>query len=234
MHNRHEDKARILIVDDEEAIRRYLRTILRGYGYAVSEAAAGLETLERVAAEHPDVIILDLGLPDIDGCEVIRRLREWSVTPIIVLSVRDQELDKITALDSGANDYLTKPFSAGELLARLRVALRPVSLPVVEAPRLAVGDLAIDFVERSVTMAGKQVHLTPREYDLLRLLARNAGRVMTHQRLLREVWGEMYEGETHLLRVNISNLRRKIEPDPSRPAYIVTEPAVGYRFRDVD
>ncbi len=228
------EKARILIVDDEEALRRYLRTILRGQHYAVSEAASGGEALERAASDGPNVIILDLGLPDLDGVEVIRRLREWSVTPIVVLSVRDQESDKITALDSGANDYLTKPFSAGELLARLRVALRPVAQPVVEAAHLAVGDLKIDFAERRVTMAGEPVRLTPTEYDLLRLLARNAGRVMTHQRLLREVWGEMYEGETHLLRVNISNLRQKIEPDPSRPVYIITEPAIGYRFRAID
>lgn len=228
------EKARILIVDDEEALRRYLRTILRGQHYAVSEAANGAEALERAASDCPNVIILDLGLPDLDGVEVIRRLREWSVTPIVVLSVRDQESDKITALDSGANDYLTKPFSAGELLARLRVALRPVAQPVVEAAHLAVGDLRIDFAERRVTVAGEPVRLTPTEYDLLRLLARNAGRVMTHQRLLREVWGEMYEGETHLLRVNISNLRQKIEPDPSRPVYIITEPAIGYRFRAID
>lgn len=228
------EKARILIVDDEEALRRYLRTILRGQHYAVSEAASGAEALERAASDCPNVIILDLGLPDLDGVEVIRRLREWSVTPIVVLSVRDQESDKITALDSGANDYLTKPFSAGELLARLRVALRPVAQPVVEAAHLAVGDLRIDFAERRVTVAGEPVRLTPTEYDLLRLLARNAGRVMTHQRLLREVWGEMYEGETHLLRVNISNLRQKIEPDPSRPVYIITEPAIGYRFRTID
>lgn len=228
------EKARILIVDDEEALRRYLRTILRGQHYAVSEAANGAEALERAASDCPNVIILDLGLPDLDGVEVIRRLREWSVTPIVVLSVRDQESDKITALDSGANDYLTKPFSAGELLARLRVALRPVAQPVVEAAHLAVGDLRIDFAERRVTVAGEPVRLTPTEYDLLRLLARNAGRVMTHQRLLREVWGEMYEGETHLLRVNISNLRQKIEPDPSRPVYIITEPAIGYRFRTID
>lgn len=228
------EKARILIVDDEEALRRYLRTILRGQHYAVSEAASGGEALERAASDGPNVIILDLGLPDLDGVEVIRRLREWSVTPIVVLSVRDQESDKITALDSGANDYLTKPFSAGELLARLRVALRPVAQPVVEAAHLAVGDLKIDFAERRVTMAGEPIRLTPTEYDLLRLLARNAGRVMTHQRLLREVWGEMYEGETHLLRVNISNLRQKIEPDPSRPVYIITEPAIGYRFRAID
>lgn len=228
------EKARILIVDDEEALRRYLRTILRGQRYAVSEAASGTEALERAASDCPNVIILDLGLPDLDGVEVIRRLREWSVTPIVVLSVRDQESDKITALDSGANDYLTKPFSAGELLARLRVALRPVAQPVVEAAHLAVGDLQIDFAERRVTVAGEPVRLTPTEYDLLRLLARNAGRVMTHQRLLHEVWGEMYEGETHLLRVNISNLRQKIEPDPSRPVYIITEPAIGYRFRAID
>lgn len=229
-----EQKKHILIVDDEEAIRRYLRTILRGQGYTVSEATAGTEALDRAAHDHPNVIILDLGLPDIDGVEVIRRLREWSVTPIIVLSVRDQETDKIMALDSGANDYLTKPFSAGELLARLRVALRPFAPPTIEEAQLAIGDLVIDFVERTVTMDGEPIHLTPTEYDLLRLLARNAGRVMTHQRLLREVWGDAYVGETHLLRVNISNLRQKIEPDSSRPSYIVTEPAIGYRFRDID
>ncbi len=228
------EQKHILVVDDEDAIRRYLRTVLRGQGYSVSEAATGAEALERAASDHPNVIILDLGLPDTDGVEVIRRLREWSVTPIIVLSVRDQESDKITALDSGANDYLTKPFSAGELLARLRVALRPIMLPAVEEPQLAIGDLVIDFVERTVTLGGNPVRLTPTEYDLLRILARNAGRVMTHQRLLREVWGEAYVGETHLLRVNISNLRQKIEPDTSRPSYIVTEPAVGYRFRDLD
>lgn len=229
-----EEQTHILIVDDEDALRRYLRTILSGHGYAVSEATTGADALERAAADRPDVIILDLGLPDIDGIEVIRRLREWSVKPVIVLSVRDQELDKIAALDSGANDYLTKPFGTGELLARLRVALRPLVPSAIAQAQLAIGDLVIDFVERTVTVAHAPVHLTPTEYDLLRLLARHAGRVMTHQRLLREVWGEAYRQETHLLRVNISNLRRKIEPDPARPAYIMTEPAVGYRFRDLD
>lgn len=229
-----EEKKHILVVDDEEAIRRYLRTILRGQGYIVSEATTGIEALDHAANDHPNVIILDLGLPDIDGVEVIRRLREWSVMPIIVLSVRDQESDKIMALDSGANDYLTKPFSAGELLARLRVALRPIMMPAVEEAQLVIGDLMIDFVERTVTIGGEPVRLTPTEYDLLRLLARNAGRVMTHQRLLREVWGDAYAEETHLLRVNISNLRQKIEADTSRPSYIVTEPAIGYRFRDID
>jgi two-component system KDP operon response regulator KdpE len=220
---------RVLVVDDEHAIRRFLRTALNAQGYAVSEAANGWEALNAVMANRPDIIILDLGLPDMDGVEVTRRLREWSQIPVIVLSVREQESDKISALDAGADDYLTKPFSSGELMARLRVAIRRSTKPAGE-PVLQVGGLQIDLPRRLVTVEGNEVSLTPTEYDLLRLLIQNAGKVLTHRQLLRQVWGYGYETEVHLLRVNISNLRRKIEPDPVRPRYIITEPGVGYRL----
>jgi two-component system KDP operon response regulator KdpE len=173
---------------------------------------------------------LDLGLPELDGVEVTRRLREWTQIPIIVLSVRDQEADKIAALDAGADDYLTKPFGIGELLARMRVALRRVSAPGVE-PVFTTGDLTVDLGRRLVMAGGHEVQLTPTEYDLLRVLVTHAGKVLTHHYLMRQVWGVGYDDEVHILRVNISNLRRKIEPDPSRPTYIVTEPGVGYRLR---
>jgi two-component system KDP operon response regulator KdpE len=176
------------------------------------------------------LIILDLGLPDIDGIEVTRLLREWTHIPTIILSVRGQEADKIAALDAGADDYLTKPFGVGELLARMRVALRRASQSGVQ-PAFASGDLAVDLARRVVTMAGQEVQLTPTEYDLLRVLVTHAGKVLTHRQLLREVWGVGYGQEMHMLRVNISNLRRKIEPDPARPRYILTEPGVGYRLR---
>jgi len=225
-----EDSQRVLVVDDENAIRRFLRVALNAQGYEVSEAANGWEALNGVIAHHPDVIILDLGLPDMDGVEVTRRLREWTQTPVIVLSVREQESDKISALDAGADDYLTKPFSSGELMARIRVALRRAAQPVGEQI-LQVGDLKIDLARRQVTIKGVEVSLTPIEYDLLRVLIQNAGKVLTHRHLLRQVWGPGYESELHLLRVNISNLRRKIEPDLVRPQYILTEPGVGYRLR---
>jgi two-component system KDP operon response regulator KdpE len=221
---------KVLVVDDENAIRRFLRFALNSQGYAVSEAVNGWEALNAVVADRPDIIILDLGLPDIDGVEVTRRLREWSQTPVIVLSVRDNETDKISALDAGADDYLTKPFSSGELMARIRVAIRRSTQPAGE-PLLKVGGLQIDVVRRLVTVDEIEVSLTPTEYDLLRLLVQNAGKVLTHRYLLRQVWGPGYESDLHLLRVNISNLRRKIEPDPIRPRYIVTEPGVGYRLR---
>jgi len=179
------------------------------------------------------VIILDLGLPDIDGVEVTRRLREWSQTPVIILSVREQESEKVAALDAGADDYLTKPFSSGELMARIRVALRRSAHPTKE-PVIDIGKLHVDLVQRLVIADGEEVSLTPTEYDLLRLLIQNAGRVLTHRQVLRQVWGPNYESEYHLLRVNISNLRRKIEPDPARPQYIVTEPGVGYRLKNTD
>lgn len=223
--------ARILIVDDERAIRRFLRTILEARQYEVFEAESGEEGLVLAARQRPAVIILDLGLPGIDGIEVTRRLREWSQVPIIILSVREQELDKIAALDAGADDYLTKPFGAGELLARLRATLRRVSQAATE-PVFRAGTLTVDLTRRLVTVDEEEVQLTPTEYDLLRMLVGNAGKVVTHSQLLAEVWGEGYEDAFHLLHVNISNLRRKLEPESSRPRYIITEPGVGYRLRD--
>jgi two-component system KDP operon response regulator KdpE len=221
---------RVLIIDDERAIRRYLRTALEAQGYTVFEAVNGMEALGSAAALRPDLIILDLGLPDLDGVEVTRRIREWAQVPIIILSVRDQEQDKIEALDAGADDYLTKPFSSGELMARMRVATRRTQHAEGE-PTLQVDQLLVDLPHRRVTLAGAEISLTPTEYDLLRLLIQNSGKVLTHRQILRQVWGPTYEAETHLLRVNISNLRRKIEPDPARPSYILTEPGVGYRLR---
>lgn len=222
---------RVLIVDDERPVRRFLRASLTAHQYQVFEASNGEEALAVVIANRPDIIILDLGLPDLDGIELVRRLREWDQTPIIVLSVREQETDKIAALDAGADDYLTKPFGVGELLARLRVALRHATRPAAE-PVFHLGELRVDLDRRVVTLAGQEVQLTPTEYDLLKLLVTYAGKVLTHRHILQQVWGRGYEQETHLLRVNISNLRHKIEPDPTRPTYILTEPGVGYRFRD--
>ncbi|MEW6030768.1 MAG: winged helix-turn-helix domain-containing protein [Chloroflexota bacterium] len=194
------------------------------------EAADGQEALNAVITDRPDIIILDLGLPDIDGIEVTRLLREWSQTPIIKLSVREAEQDKIAALDAGADDYLTKPFDTGELMARMRVALRRLTSQPDE-PILQVGGLQMDISRRIVTVDENQISLTPTEYDIFRLLMQNAGKVLTHHQLLRQVWGTAYESEMHILRVNISNLRRKIEPDPTRPHYLITEPGVGYRLK---
>jgi two-component system KDP operon response regulator KdpE len=224
---------RVLVVDDENAIRRFLRAALNAQGYVVSEATNGWEAINAVIDHRPDIIILDLGLPDFDGVEVTRRLREWSQIPIIILSVREQEIEKISALDAGADDYLTKPFSSGELMARIRVAIRRSVQPAGQ-PVLQVGGLQVDQAKRLVTVDENEVTLTPTEYDLLHLLIQNAGKVLTHRQLLYKVWGPGYESEPHLLRVNISNLRRKIESDPARPRYIVTEPGVGYRLRSYD
>lgn len=221
---------RVLVVDDERAIRRYLHAALNAQGYTVYEASGGKDALNMVVADRPDLIILDLGLPDIDGVEVTRQLREWTHIPIIILSVREQENDKIDALDAGADDYLTKPFSSGELMARMRAALRH-SMQTAAEPVFKMDNLNVDLTRRLVKMDGEEVSLTPTEYDLLRILVQNAGRVLTHRQLLRQVWGGAYESEAHLLRVNMSNLRRKIEPDPTRPHYIITEPGVGYRLR---
>jgi len=223
---------RVLVVDDEPAIRRFLRASLGAHGYTVMEASCGEDALKTVALNHPEVVILDLGLPDIDGVEVTRRLREWTQIPIIILSVRDQEGDKIAALDAGADDYLTKPFGMGELMARMRVALRR-SAQTTEEPIYQIEELEVDLARRQVSVAGQDISLTPTEYDLLRVLAQHAGKVITHHQLLRMVWGDAYQTETHLLRVNMSNLRRKIEPDPARPRYILTEPGVGYRLKSV-
>jgi two-component system KDP operon response regulator KdpE len=221
---------RILVVDDEPPIRRFLRTALSAHHYVIFEAVNGETAIEGVIASRPDLIILDLGLPDIDGIEVTRQLREWTAVPIIVLSVREHETDKVAALDAGADDYLTKPFGVGELLARIRAALRHAAHSTAE-PVFTVGELSVDLTRRVVTVAGEEVQLTPTEYDLLRLLVTDAGKVLTHHQLLRRVWGAGYDEELHMLRVNISNLRRKIERDPARPRYIVTEPGVGYRLR---
>jgi two-component system KDP operon response regulator KdpE len=221
---------RILVVDDERPIRRFLRTSLAVHGFEVIEAESGEEALQMAATQRPDLVILDLGLPDIDGIEVTRRLREWSQTPIIILSVRDQEKDKISALDAGADDYLTKPFGVGELTARIRAAMRHTA-PVESEPIFQSEGLVVDLAHRQITLNGNEVSLTPTEYDLLRLLIQYAGKVLTHHQLLRQVWGAAYEDQAHLLRVNISNLRRKIEADPTQPAFILTEPGVGYRFR---
>ena len=220
---------RVLVVDDERSIRRFLKASL-GSQFTIIEATTGEEALAAVVNGRPDVIILDLGLPDMDGVEVTRRLREWTQIPIIIVSVREQEKDKIAALDAGADDYLTKPFGVGELMARLRSALRRSAQAETE-PTFKTGNLEVDLNQREVSVNGQPVTLTPTEYDLLRTFIKHAGKVLTHDQLLRAVWGTAYESETHLLQVNISNLRRKIEPDPVRPSYLVTEPGVGYRLK---
>jgi len=223
---------RILVVDDEKAIRSFLSTSLSAYGYGVFEAAKGKDALADSVDAHPDVIILDLGLPDMDGKEVIAKIRKRTKTPIIILSVKDDPAEKIAALDAGADDYLTKPFSVGELLARLKAVMRRL-LPLEKEEVLRCGKLIVDITKRQVTLENNEVNVSPTEYDILKLLIINAGRVITHRQILREVWDktEDYEGILHLLRVTMSNLRSKIEPNPDRPTYILTEPGVGYRLR---
>ncbi len=220
---------RLLIVDDEPAIRRFLETALAGGEFALHQAENGRAALAAAVAVKPDVILLDLGLPDMDGVEVIERLREWSPVPIIVLSVRDRETDKIRALDAGADDYLTKPFGLGELLARIRATLRR-SLRQAPEPVYRIDELEVDLARRRVVLRGQELTLTPTEYDLLRLLVINAGKVLTHRQLLQQIWGSAYLEQPHILRVNISNLRHKLETDATRPRYILTETGVGYRF----
>jgi two-component system KDP operon response regulator KdpE len=225
---------RVLIVDDEPAIGRALRPALQGHGFTVALAATGAEGLAQATAFSPDVVLLDLGLPDIDGQQVLGALRQRSAAPVIILSVRGAERDKIAALDHGADDYLTKPFGIGELLARIRVALRHRQPPPATALHepLVVGVLTLDPAGHTVTRRGTPVHLSPTEFNLLELLMRNAGKVVTHRTLLHAVWGPEYVGETQLLRVYISQLRGKIEDQVERPTYIRTEPGVGYRFCD--
>jgi two-component system KDP operon response regulator KdpE len=223
-------KERVLVIDDEQPIRRFLRVTLTSQEYTVLEAVSGQEGILIATKEKPDIVILDLGLPDIDGVEVTRLLRQWTQIPIIILSVRGSESDKIAALDAGADDYLTKPFGVGELLARLRAAIRR-SVQKRNDPIFAVGNLKVDLAKRLVTVSGREAQLTPNEYELLRILVADAGKVLTHRHLLRAVWGAEYGDEYHMLHVNISNLRRKIESEPSRPQFIVTEPGVGYRLR---
>ncbi len=219
----------VLVIDDEIQIQRFLQISLEASGYIVKTAATGHAGLEQAALLRPDIIILDLGLPDMSGLETLRRLREWSAIPVIVLSVRNADSDKITLLDSGADDYLIKPFSIGELLARLRLALRHVH-PTSESEIFRAGSLEIDLLHRNVTLDGQPVKLTVTEYALLRLLVQHAGKVLTHRQLLKEVWGPQYEEETHYLRVYIAQLRRKLEADPANPTFILTESGIGYRL----
>jgi two-component system KDP operon response regulator KdpE len=218
----------VLVVDDEPQILRALQTSLRGAGYDVEAAATGEQALTLAAVKPPDAVILDLVLPDVRGTDVCKELRAWTSVPIIILSVVGDERDKVAALDAGADDYVTKPFGIDELLARLRAAMRRVDAspePVIE-----VGELRVDLEKSAVWMAGKPVQLTPHEFRLLRLLARNEGKLLTHAAILREVWGRAYADESHYLHVYVSQLRRKIEPDPTRPRYILTEPGAGYRL----
>ena len=221
---------RILVVDDEAAIQRFLRTALDPGEFFLLQAENGHAALAAATTARPDIILLDLGLPDMDGVEVIRRIREWSQIPIIVLSVREREDEKVKALDAGADDYLTKPFGIAELLARIRVALRR-SVHQAPEPVYRIGALEVDLARRRVLAGGREVQLTPTEYDLLRLLVIHAGKVLTHTQILRQIWGVAYVEQPHVLRVNISNLRHKIEQEPSRPRYILTEPGVGYRMK---
>jgi two-component system KDP operon response regulator KdpE len=222
----------ILVVDDEPAIRRLLRTSLGGQGFDVVEAGSGAEALQQVEREKPDLLILDLGLPDVSGIEVIRSVRVRSSVPIIVLSVREDERGKVEALDLGADDYVTKPFGTDELVARIRTALRHRFQAQGAAPLFVLGELSVDLVRRVVKRSGAEVHLSPKEYDLLAELAANAGKVLTHRHILMKVWGPAHTEDAQYLRVFIRNLRHKLEPDPPRPRYILTEPGVGYRLRE--
>jgi two-component system KDP operon response regulator KdpE len=227
----------VLVIDDEPEIQRAMRTYLAGLQFVVEGALTGKEGMDLVARWHPDVVILDLSLPDLDGLEVCRQLRTWSQVPIIVLSVRDSDADKVAALELGADDYLTKPFSSRELVARVRVALRHAAHGAGAADteaRFQTGGLVLDFERRHVTVDGREVHLTPTEYDVLKYLAMNAGKVITHRTLLQAVWGPEYETEDHYLHVFIGQLRRKIEPVPARPRYLLTEPGIGYRLHVPD
>jgi len=222
----------VLMIEDEPQMRRFLRAAITASGYACLEAGTGVAGLTEAATRNPAVILLDLGLPDIDGLEITRRLRTWTPAPIIVLSARGQERDKVTALDAGADDYVSKPFSAGELLARIRVALRHVAGASHEGAEAAftVGGITVDLLRRHVHLDGVEVRLTPIEYKLLTTLVRYAGKVVTHQQLLREVWGPSHTDQSHYVRVYMGHLRHKLEADPARPRYLTTEPGVGYRL----
>jgi two-component system KDP operon response regulator KdpE len=223
---------RILIIDDEAQIRKFLRISLEAHGFVVHEAVRGAEGIGKSATETPDLVILDLGLPDYDGKEVVRRIREWSDVPILILSVRQSETEKVAALDAGANDYVVKPFGIAELLARVRALLRNgrPGAEGEEGPEISVGDLTVDLARHEVRLAGKPVKLTRKEFELLRMLSRHAGRILTHGQLLREVWGKAHEADTQYLRVFVSQLRHKLGDDPAHPKYILNEPGVGYRM----
>jgi two-component system KDP operon response regulator KdpE len=226
-------RAGILVVEDEPQMQKFLRAALTAEGYRVVEAGTGREALTLARTNNPDLVLLDLGLPDLDGMEVTRRLREWATMPILVISARGQEDDKVKALDCGANDYLTKPFGTNELMARIRVALRHHGRSGQEKAEasIKVGDLEIDFDKRQVFTAGREVHLTPNEYKLFAVMMRNAGKVLTHRQLLKDVWGPAYATQTQYLRVYMVQLRHKLEHEPARPKYLLTEPGVGYRLK---
>ncbi len=220
----------VLVIEDEQPIRRFLRASLTNEGYQVSEATSGEEGLRMASSHPPDLVVLDLGLPDLDGQVVLQRLREWFTAPVIILSARDQESQKIQALDQGADDYVSKPFGMGELLARMRTAMRHAYRVGADATTITIGDLRVDLVARIVYRRDQEVHLTPLEYKLLVTMFQYAGKVLTHRFLLREVWGPQDSQENHYLRVFVASLRRKIEDDPARPRYILTEQGVGYRL----
>jgi two-component system KDP operon response regulator KdpE len=222
-----------LVIDDELQIRRLLRVCLEANGYRVLEAANGQEGISEAAQHRPDVVLLDLGLPDMEGVAVLQRLREWSKVPVVVLSVRDREDDKIKALDNGADDYVTKPFGTGELLARLRLAMRHGQSPS-DSALFQSGRLEVDLTARLVKVAGNETKLTATEYALLRLFVKHAGKVLTHQQILREVWGPNYVGQTQYLRVYMAHLREKLEAEPSKPALLLTEPGIGYRLVEIE
>jgi len=222
----------VLLVEDEVEMRRFLRASLTAHGYRLVETSTAEEALRQATAYNPELILLDLGLPDLDGLAVIRRLREWTSVPVIVISARDEEQDKIEALDNGADDYLTKPFGTGELLARIRVALRHAERVSGESEAaITVGELRLDLARRQVFVRGEEVHLTPIEYKLFATLMKHAGKVLTHRQLLKEVWGPSHTDQMQYLRVYMVQLRHKLEEDPARPRYLVTEPGVGYRLR---
>jgi len=227
-------KTRALVVDDEAAILRFLRPALEANAYEITSAGTAAEALKRIAAEQPDIVVLDLGLPDGDGKDVIRKVRQWSDVPIVVLSARDRDSEKIEALDLGADDFVNKPFSIGELMARLRAALRHRMQRQSETPVLRAGDIEIDIPRHRITRAGEEVKLTPKEFDLLSFLARHAGKVVTHRQILEEVWGPAHGGDTQYLRVYINHVRQKIETDPEDPKIVITEPGIGYRVATGD
>lgn len=223
-------RTRVLVVDDEVAILRFLKPALEANSYEMISAATVADAVKHIAAEAPDIVLLDLGLPDGDGKDVIRRVREWSDVPIVVLSARDREIEKIESLDLGADDYVNKPFNVGELMARMRTALRHRMQRKAETPVLRVGDVEVDAIRRRVLRAGKELKLTPKEFDLLSFLARNAGRVVTHKQILAAVWGAAHTEDTQYLRVYIGQLRQKIEDQVAEPRIILTEPGIGYRI----
>ena len=229
-----EASLKVLVVEDDPRMRSFLNALLGSHGFSTFLAENAADAIREMATRNPDVVVLDLGLPDQDGLQVVERVREWSDVPIIVVSARGLETDKVRALDLGADDYLTKPFGAEELLARVRVALRHVALRRVGdcGPVFSVGELQVDFARRLATLRGEPLDLTPTEYRLLVTLVQHAGRVLTHQQILRKVWGQAYVRRVHYVRVYIAQLRRKLEADPSQPALILTETGVGYRFRD--